>query len=184
MFLRSKLTLVAATAVSATLALTTSGSTLASGAHTTAQSRTGASTYVLLTSGGTTLSLNTGTAKVLADNGISVAPASEARVRPNGIRFPIQGGVLNAKTLAGRVTHSGGLTFSAGGKDLTIRDFTINTSKRILTASVNQVGARLTVLDLKLGKAKVTVTRKHLTVSNVKAVLNAGAASALNAYYG
>jgi hypothetical protein len=39
------------------------------------------------------------------------------------------------------------------------------------------------LLDLRLGKAKVRVTAKRTTLSNVKAVLSEGAASALNAYY-
>src|SRR6476646_6915987 len=126
MFLPSKLTLVAAAAVSATLALTTAGSTLASSAQGAGVDRAGA-TYVVLKGGSTTLALNPATAQVLSDNSIAVAPASEARVTSAGIAFPIQGGLLNARTLAGRVTHSGGLTFTAGGKDLTVRDFTINT---------------------------------------------------------
>jgi hypothetical protein len=104
-------------------------------------------------------------------------------VNKNGIAFPIQGGLLNAKTLAGKITHSGGLTFSAGGQDLTIRDFTINTAKKTLTAFVDEAGVRLTVLDLKLGKATVKVTRTRTVVSNVKAVLDPAAADALNAYY-
>ncbi|HEX3223345.1 MAG TPA: HtaA domain-containing protein [Nocardioides sp.] len=182
MSFRSKLALAAGAALSATLALTSSGGAAASGTHQTGSARAGA-TYVALTGGATTLALDPGTAQVLTDNGVSVAPASEARVNKNGIAFPIQGGLLNAKTLAGRVTHSGGLTFSAGGKDLTIRDFTINTAKKTLTAFVDEAGVRLTVLDLRLGKAKVELTRKHLTISNVKAVLDPAAADALNAYY-
>ena len=181
MSVRSKLALTTAAALTAAVTLTASGAASAAG-HATTSDRAGA-TYVVLKGGKTTLALNPGTAKVLSDNGISVAPASEARVTSAGIAFPIQGGLINAKTLAGKVTHSGGLTFSAGGKDLTIRDFTINTAKKSLTAFVDQVGARVPVLDLNLNKAKVQVTKKHLTVSNVKAKLTSGAAAALNSYY-
>ena len=182
MSFRTKLALAAGAALSATLALTTSGGALASGTHQTDSARAGA-TYVAFTGGATTLALDPGTAQALTDNGISVAPASEARVNTNGIAFPIQGGLLNAKTLAGKITHSGGLTFTAGGQDLTIRDFTINTAKKTLTAFVDEAGVRLTVLDLKLGKATVKVTRTRTVVSNVKAVLDPAAADALNAYY-
>ena len=178
MSVRSKLALTASAALVAAATLTASGNATASGPATSA--RAGA-TYVVLKGGATTLRLNPGTAKVLTDNGISVAPASEARVRSTGIAFPIQGGLLNSKTLAGKVKHSGGLTFSAGGKDLTIRDFTINTAKKTLSAYVDEAGARIPVLNLNLAKAKVT--KKHLTVSNVKAKLTSGAASALNSYY-
>lgn len=182
MHLRSKLALTASAALTAALALTASGNATASG-HTVNTSDRAAATYVVLKGGATTLRLDPGTAKVLTDNGISVAPASEARVKSTGIAFPIQGGLLNAKTLAGKVTHSGGLTFSAGGKDLTIRDFKINTAKKTLSAYVDQAGARIPVLNLNLAKAKVKVTKKHLTVSNVKAKLTSGAAGALNSYY-
>jgi hypothetical protein len=181
MSVRSKLALTASAAVVAAATLTASGNATASGPAPTS-ARAGA-TYVVLKGGATTLRLNPGTAKVLTDNGISVAPASEARVRSTGIAFPIQGGLLNSKTLAGKVKHSGGLTFSAGGKDLTIRDFTINTAKKTLSAYVDEAGARIPVLNLNLAKAKVKVTKKHLTVSNVKAKLTSGAASALNSYY-
>lgn len=182
MSLRSKLALTASAALTAALALTVSGNASASGrdVHT---SERAAATYVVLKGGATSLRLDPGTAKVLTDNGISVAPASEARVKSTGIAFPIQGGLLNAKTLAGKITHSGGLTFSAGGKDLTIRDFTINTAKKTLSAYVDEAGARIPVLDLNLAKAKVNATKKHLTVSNVKAKLTSGAAAALNSYY-
>lgn len=182
MSIRSKLALTAGAALTAAVTLTAAGSATASGHVPTPDHRAG-TTYVALKGGKTTLSLDPGTAKVLADNGISVAPTSEARVTSAGIAFPIQGGLLNAKTLAGKVTHSGGLTFSAGGKDLTIRDFTINTAKTTLTAYVDQVGARVAVLDLNLKAAKVQVTKKHLTVANVKAKLTSAAAGALNSYY-
>jgi hypothetical protein len=183
MFLRSKLTLVAAAAVSATLALTTAGTTLASSAQGAGADRAGA-TYVVLKTGSTTLALNPATAQVLADNSVAVAPASEARATSAGTAFPIQGGLLHARTLAGRVTHSGGLTFTAGGKDLTVRDFTINTRRGLLTAYVDEANTRLPILTLSLAKAKVTATAKHLTVRNVKATLTDAAATALNGYFG
>ena len=182
MSLRSKLALTAAIALAVSVTLA-GGSAVASGTHYTASTRAAGTTYVVLKGGATTLALDSGTAAALTNAGISVAPASEARVRPSGIAFPIQGGLINASTLGGRITHSGGLTFSAGGKDLTIRDFTINTSKKTLSAYVDEVGARLKVLDLRLGKAKGRVTAKRTTISNVKAVLSEGAASARNAYY-
>ena len=141
-------------------------------------------TYVAFQGGKTTLALNAKTAQVLTDNGISVTPVSEAKVTKAGIAFPIQGGMVKAKTLAGKITHSGGLNFSAGGKDLTIRDFTVNTKSGTLTAYVEQVGKRLTILDLNLAKAKVHLAKKQVTVKNVRATLAKGAAAALNGYYG
>jgi hypothetical protein len=182
MSLRSTLSLLAASALSLTLVAGAPQEVLGADRHSAQRSAAGP-VYVALTGGATTLSLDPATAQVLTDNGISVAPVSAARATASGIAFPVQGGLLNTRTLAGRVTHSGGLTFSAGGKDLTIRDFTINTRSKTLSAWVDQVGKRLTILDLKLGKIRVTLTRHHLTISKVTAVLDQGAADALNAYY-
>jgi hypothetical protein len=172
---------LAASTLSLVLTVGSAGTAQAVGHH---PARAGHhTTYLALTGGATKLALNPGTAQALADNGISVAPVSEARATSAGIAFPIQGGLINTKTLGGTITHSGGLMFSAGGKDLTIRDFTVNTRKKTLSAYVDEVGSRLTILDLKLGHIKVTVGKKRTTISNVKAVLSDGAASALNAYY-
>lgn len=179
MSVRRTLGAVVGAALSAALVLTsTSGATAATTSHR------GGATYLALKGGATTLALDPGTAQVLADNHVDVAPVSEARVTSAGIAFPIQGGLINAGTLGGRITHSGGLMFSAGGKDLTIRDFTINARRAILTAYVEQLGGRVRILDLDLSKAKLKATAKHLTVSNVKATLSAKAAGALNLYFG
>ena len=141
--------------------------------HQVTADRSGA-TYLALTGGRTRLTLNPGTAS---------APASEAKAGSAGIAFPIQGGLINARTLAGKITHSGGLTFTAGGKSLTIRDFTVSTTKKTLTAWVDELGARVSVLDLRLGKAKVTATSKHVTITGIKVTLQQGVADALNGYF-
>ena len=85
MSVRSKLALTASAALVAAATLTASGNATASGPATSA--RAGA-TYVVLKGGATTLRLNPGTAKVLTDNGISVAPtAGEFLV--TGKRWPL-----------------------------------------------------------------------------------------------
>jgi hypothetical protein len=140
-------------------------------------------TLIVFTGGVTMLKLAPSTASALKSNGVSVVPASEAKVVPSGIAFPIQGGVINAKTLAGTITHDGGLTFTAGGKQLTIRDFTVNTAKGTLTAYADQAAARITVLDLNLTKAKIAAGAHKLQVSKITATLDGAAAKALNKYY-
>lgn len=179
---------VAATAVVVTVpiagatAAQAGGTHHASSAHHATADKRGA-TYIVLTGGRTTLALDKKTAAALTSNGVTVAPVSEAKAGKAGISFPIQGGLINAKTLGGNITHSGGLVFTAGGKSLTIRDFTVSTTKKTLTAWVDEVGARIPVLNLKLGKAKVKATAKHLTVSNIHVTLQKGAAQALNGYF-
>ncbi len=135
-------------------------------------------------SGVTMLKLDAGTAKALADNGVKVTLASEARPGKSGITFPIRGGVLNPANLHGYITHEGGLTFTAGGKSLTVRDFTVRTTTGKLTGYADEAGARITILNLSLKHAKVGATKNKLAVSNVKATLNGQAAKALDAYFG
>lgn len=143
-----------------------------------------ASTYIVPTGGVTMLKIAKSTASVLTSNGISVTLASEARNTDSGIAFPIQGGLINAKTLAGRITHAGGLTFRAGGKSLTVRDFTINTKKATLSGYVDEARARVLVLDLNFAKASIKATSKTLSVRNVGATLDKQAAGELNGYFG
>lgn len=180
--IRIRTLVVAATAVAVTLPFAGATAALAGSSHHASAHHRGA-TYVVLTGGATTLALDKKTAEVLTSNGVAVAPVSEAKAGKAGIAFPIQGGLINAKTLAGNITHSGGLSFTAGGKTLTIRDFEVSTGKKTLTAWVDEVGARIPVLNLKLGKAKVKATAKHLSVKNISATLQKGAAQALNGYF-
>ena len=155
-----------------------------SSASTTVQASSHRTT-VLITNGGVTmLKLDAGTAKALTSHGVSVKPASEARPGASGIVFPIRGGSVQASNLHGYITHDGGLTFTAGGKSLTIRDFTVATAQGTLNAYVDEVGARITVLNLSLAHAKVSAGHGTLGVTNVKATLNAGAAKALDGYFG
>jgi hypothetical protein len=140
-------------------------------------------TLIVFTGGVTMLKLAPATASALSSHGVSVAPASEARVVSSGIAFPIQGGLINAKSLAGSITHDGGLTFTAGGKTLIIRDFTVNTATGTLSAYADQAAARIKVLDLSLRKAKIAARRHTLVVSNITATLDAAAAKALNQYF-
>src|SRR5689334_14765301 len=78
----------------------------------------------------TALTLNADTAKALTDAGYTVAPVGAAKVRNDGsIAFPITGGRVNAKTLAGYITHSGGLSLANGHKTVVVQRFTIRTDR-------------------------------------------------------
>lgn len=185
---RTALLLSATTAVAVAVPAVTATSVAAGEArqvasrHSThaAQQRT---TYFAITGGATTLKLNAKTANALTSNGYSLAPVSEAKASQAGVSFPIEGGLLTARTLAGRITHDGGLTLSKGGTSLTIRDFTIDTRAATLTAWADEAGARIPTLDLHLGRAKVAATRRHITVTGVRATLTGTAATALNSYF-
>lgn len=136
-------------------------------------------TLKLKASGGTTLKLDAGTAEALTSLGVSVAPISPAKAGSKGITFPITGGKVNSKTLAGSIKHSGGLRFTKGSTTVDLTRYTINIDKKPdLVATVGD--ARVSILSLDLSKLKNSSRGKNIKLSGVKASLTAAAAGALN----
>lgn len=136
-------------------------------------------TLKLAASGATTLKLDSGTASALTSLGIAVAPISPASAGSKGVKFPITGGKVNSKTLAGNITHSGGLSFTKDSTVVELTKFTIKIDKKPdLVASVG--GQRVSILTLDLSKLKNSSKGKQIKLSGVKASLTAAAADALN----
>lgn len=133
--------------------------------------------------GATTLKLDPGTAAALTGLGVSVAPISPASGVDGGVKFPITGGKANAKTLAGKINHSGGLKLSAGMTEVDLTNFTIVIGKKPnLVATVGT--ARVSILTLDLSKLKKKSKGRNLKLSGVKAELTQDAADALNGAFG
>ena len=148
-----------------------------------AGAKSSGTTLKLKASGGTTLKLDKGTAGALTSLGVAVAPISPATAGSKGVTFPITGGKVNSKTLAGNLKHSGGLRFSAGSTIVDLKDFTINIdSKPDLVATVGD--ARVSILTLDLSKLKNNSSGKNIRLSGVKGSLTKAAADALNAAFG
>jgi hypothetical protein len=139
-----------------------------------------ASAKIKLAGGSTTLRLAPLTAEALARGGVKVAPIDPAKVRGNGVAFPITGGAINPASAAGRINHSGGLAFRAGGTRVAVRNFRVHVGAKraILTAKVGP--GRLTVLSLSLANAKVVRKGLATVVKGVRAKLTGEAAQALN----
>lgn len=136
-------------------------------------------TLTLKATGATTLKLDSGTAGALTSLGISVAPVSPASASSKGVKFPITGGKVNSKTLAGNIKHSGGLRFSKGSTVVDLTKYTINIDKKPdLVASVG--GKRVSILSLDLSKLKNSSKGKNIKLSGIKASLTSDAAGALN----
>lgn len=153
-------------------------------AATTAAETTMAAEMVTLVGDNTYLVLDAGTAQVLTDNGVAVAPAAPAEAVQDGIAFPVTGEQVDAATLAsGVITHSGGLTFTAGGTELTVSDFSVDLSTGVLTASLPD-GSPLPLLNLDLSMAEVTDTDTGKDVKGVTGALTGDAATALNDTFG
>ena len=86
----------------------------------------------------------------------AAAPAAPATANPDGsLAFPITGGKVDAKTLAGSITHSGGLTLTKGATAVTVTDFTIETAPAPkLTALLGTTRFDLATLDLERGQGR------------------------------
>jgi hypothetical protein len=139
---------------------------------------------IAFTGGATSLALDPGAARALAALGISAAPAAPATANTDGsLAFPITGGKVDAKSLAGSITHSGGLTLTKGATVVTVSDFTIATAPAPkLTALLGT--ARFDLATLDLSAAKVATSGRLITVGPVTAKLTKTAADGLNQAFG
>ncbi|MTD45095.1 hypothetical protein GKE82_12530 [Conexibacter sp. W3-3-2] len=139
---------------------------------------------VRFTGGQTALALDPGAVSALTSLGVAPGIVGPAVANPDGsLGFPITGGGVNAKTLAGQIPHSGGISLTKGGTVVRLTDFNIDTRKAELTAAING-GARAAILSLDLSAPKVDVSGRTVSVGNVTGKLTQGAADALNAAFG
>jgi hypothetical protein len=135
-----------------------------------------------LSGGKTLLKLDNDTATALSDAGVGVKATGPA-IGPAGstvFAFPIVGGEVNKEQLSGRIVHSGGLAFTAGGKRLVVQRFVINPGSGVLTAKVAGSGVRVPLLRLGAATGGVRVAPGLLVLRDVNARLSAQAAEALN----
>lgn len=141
----------------------------------------------------TSVDLDPATAAVLQQNGVSVAPVAPATAAMQGgmtvVSFPITGGNVaiypqdQLPFIRGKVTHSGGLTFSAGGKSLTATDFVVDPGTSILTATVG--GQSVPLLDLDGSKVQVGKDAQgRVLLDGTVAKLSTVGADALNKTFG
>jgi hypothetical protein len=144
----------------------------------------------------TTLTTDPGTTSALFGAGIIPLPIAPSSIAPTSdaarYTFPITGGRVDAKTLAGTIRHSGGILLAQrdgmGWKALSLANFTIHvTGNPYLSAKVNG-GDRLAIADLDLGSAKIKMYTKggrtYASIKNVGVTLNSTAMGAVNATFG
>jgi hypothetical protein len=143
----------------------------------------------------TSVDLDPATAKVLADNKVSVAPVAPASASQNGgtttVSFPITQGFVSVypttepSYIRGAFSHSGGLTFSAGGRSLQVTDFIVNPGTSTLSATVGGSGAVAQILDLDGTNVKMSQDAQgHTRLDGTVAKLSATGAEALNKTFG
>jgi hypothetical protein len=145
----------------------------------------------------TTLTTDPGTTTTLFGAGIIPLPIAPTAVTPTAdaaqYSFPITGGAVDSKTLAGKIRHSGGLLLAYRNMDdswkaLSLARFTINIdASPDLTAVVNG-GGRASIADLDLSGIKITKYMKNhrqfIKIANVGVTLNKTATDAIDATFG
>jgi Htaa len=133
--------------------------------------------------GQTKLALDPRTAEALGSLGIAPGLVGDAKANADGrLGFPIAGGSVDRKSLAGRIAHSGGISLTKGSTRVVLRDFSIDTRKATLSARVGE--ERVAILALDLSNPQVSAKGRIVTVGNVDATLTKAAADALNAAFG
>jgi hypothetical protein len=134
--------------------------------------------------GSTSLAVDAGAAAALASQGIVPGLIAPASANSDGsLAFPITRGRVDARTFAGLVRHSGGLSLTKGTTrvELTRFDIEIDGTPQ-LTALVG--GSRVPILDLDLSGLTQSIDGLDVTLGNVRATLTAQAAAALNQAFG
>ena len=141
----------------------------------------------------TSVDLDAGTAKVLADNKVTVAPITPATASTSGgtttVSFPITEGYVavyptsEPNYIRGTFSHSGGLRFTAGGKSLELTDFIVNPGNSTLTATVEGAAAAQ-VLDLDGTNVRVSQGDQGQTrLDGTIAKLSQAGADAMNKFF-
>ena len=134
--------------------------------------------------GKTTLAPQAETFDALAAEGVTVAPAGDAKLTGKGIAFPITGGKVNVDRVSGKVKHSGGLTFSGHGMTLTVENFVVKIGKKNVIRADVAGGGKVRLADLDLDDAKIKERGGKVVISKVGVLLANKAAEALAATFG
>jgi hypothetical protein len=145
-----------------------------------------------LTGVGTTVELNTSTMAALTSLGVKVATTGTAKLVGSDVTFPITSGYVEIHSnhnfkpgyIVGSVEHYGsGLTFSAGGKSLSVSDFVVDPGNSMLYASVG-VTPDVPLLSLDGAAVKVSMSGSDVVLNGTVAKLTQTAASALDKTFG
>ena len=89
-----------------------------------------------ISSGTTTLTINSGFSKKAKKAGITIAAVKPSKLKGYKATFAVTGGEIEPTTGAGTVTHSGGLKITWGKKSVTLKSLTIDTKGKSISAKV------------------------------------------------
>ncbi len=140
--------------------------------------------------GATSLVPDTATINALTSLGVAVGVVAPAAAGPNGIGFPITNSLFSA-LYSGNIVHSGGLTLTGGGKQVSLTNYIVSLGSRQLTAdvaagptggSLSSLG-RLAILNLSFSGAHLSFF-PTVTLGPIIATLTPGAAADLDGVFG
>ena len=164
---------------------TTAGSAAATGGGTppsppaTAKYRSARATVI---GKSTDVVVNPTVSAALKHAGITITAIAPASAKA-ALLFPVSGGQIMVATLVGTVDHAGGLTFSHGGKSVTLTNLVINTITKRLTATV--AGQLKPIFDLNLAShRRASGPHGKVVASTIKLTVTSQAATALNSSLG
>ena len=133
------------------------------------------------TYGSTALTLDPGTATALTSLGVTPGVIAPATVAGDGLNFPITESLTRA-VITRRITHTGGISLTAGSTRVSLTDFWINFGyEPNLSALVG--GSRVRILSLDFSQARTRFGGGQLSVGPVTARLTQVAADALNSAF-
>jgi hypothetical protein len=127
-------------------------------------------------SGTTTLTINSGFNKKAKKAGIKITAVKPSKIKGTKATFAVTGGEIEPATGAGSISHSGGLKITWGKKSVTLKSFTVDTTKKSLSA---KVGGK-TVKVASLAGTSTARLGFGATVSAKKVKLTKAGAKALN----
>jgi len=140
-----------------------------------------------LAQGATALALDAATVGTLGSLGVTPGVVGPATLDAATLTasFPITGGKANLDLSAASITHSGGISLTAGATVVNLTDFDIvvGASGVRLLATVTGAAGKVPIADLALGGAP-SIAGRTITLSGVAVKLSAEAAGALNAAFG
>jgi hypothetical protein len=135
--------------------------------------------------GATAVALDAGTVQALVGLGVTPGIIGPATLEGTTAAFPITGGKVSLDFSGGHISHSGGISLTAGATVVRLESFDIRLGETPqLFASINGGSPKVAILDLDLSAPAVDVSGRTITVGNVPLKLTQGAADALNAAFG
>lgn len=138
--------------------------------------------------GRTTVALSSGFTAALGDLGVTPGTISPTELYDGKVNFPVTSGVIDLKSGALQLLHSGGLILEKGATKVTLSSFIIDTTGAapVITGLVTFDGkllGRVTLFDLTPTRGPV-VEYGRFELKDVSVSLDAGAAGDLNSIFG